>query len=195
MQIQEIERSVIIRFIRPEVRNPLSVDVVKSLTAALERIELDVRVTRVIITGSDGVFASGADLREIARLKSETEVREFALSGQRLMETVARMPQETIAAVNGFCYGGALDLAVACKGRIASSNAVFAHPGVGLGIITGWSGTQRLPRLIGEAAALEMFMTAAPVLAEKAKSIGLVDDVTDDPLAKALAADHLKFSK
>jgi len=96
------------------------------------------------------------------------------------------LPQTTIAAVNGYCFGGALDLALACDRRIASPNAKFAHPGAGLGIITGWGGTQRLPRLIGTANTLEMFFSATPVDAERALAIGLVDEIVADSLSAAL---------
>jgi enoyl-CoA hydratase/carnithine racemase len=92
----------------------------------------------------------------------------------------------TIAAINGYCFGGALDLAVACRHRIASPNAQFAHPGVSLGIITGWGGTQRLPRLIGETPTLEMLLTAGRFDAEWALRRGLVDEIADDPLEYAL---------
>jgi enoyl-CoA hydratase/carnithine racemase len=94
-----------------------------------------------------------------------------------------------VAAINGYCFGGALDLALACDKRIAVPNAVFSHPGVSLGIITGWSGTQRLPRLIGEAAALEMLMTGDRFTADWALRKGLVDAIDDDPLNHAI--DHI----
>ena len=132
----------------------------------------------IIFTGSEDVFASGADLREIAKITPET-AREFALRGQNLMRKIAELKQETIAFVNGFCFGGAVDLALACKTRIATPNAQFCHPGANLGIITGWGGTQRLPRLIGEARALEMFLTAKRVSAPEALAIGLIDEIVD----------------
>jgi enoyl-CoA hydratase len=84
------------------------------------------------------------------------------------------------AFVNGFCFGGALDLALSCKKRIAAPNATFCHPGANLGIMTGWGGTQRLPRLIGEAKALEMFLTAKRVDAIEALRIGLVDEISEE---------------
>jgi enoyl-CoA hydratase/carnithine racemase len=102
------------------------------------------------------------------------------------MSSIANLPQTTVAAINGFCFGGALDLALACDKRIASPDAKFCHPGAGLGIITGWSGTQRLPRLIGTANANEMFFTASPIDAERAIEIGLIDEITDDVFARAL---------
>lgn len=179
--VETIENILVIRFNRPEIRNPLSVPVLEELSQILER-----RFEAVIFTGRDNIFASGADLREIAAQTPQT-AREFALRGQNLMGRIAKMPQLTIAAINGYCFGGALDLALACGKRIASPGAEFCHPGVGLGIITGWGGTQRLPRLVGEAKALEMFLTAKRVSATEALRIGLIDRISEDPLAESLA--------
>jgi enoyl-CoA hydratase/carnithine racemase len=99
---------------------------------------------------------------------------------------IARIEAKTIAAVNGYCYGGALDLTLACDSRIASPNAEFCHPGGGLGIMTGWGGTQRLPRLVGEAAALELFLTGKRVSADEALRFGLIVRIADDPTAAAI---------
>jgi enoyl-CoA hydratase len=184
LDVEHIEKSVVVRFTRPEIRNPLSV----SVLAAIDRMinELSVETAAIIFTGTGDVFASGADLREIADVAAE-DAREFAERGQRLMNRVASLQQSTIAAINGYCFGGALDLALACNRRIASPSASFAHPGTGLGIITGWGGTQRLPRLIGQADAMEMFFTAGPIGAEHALGIGLIDEIADDALATSLA--------
>lgn len=176
----------VIRFTRPEIRNPLSVTVLDQIAAILDRVS-DPGTETIVFTGSGNSFASGADLREIADISAEA-VKDFARKGQSLMAKVAGMPQRTVAAVNGFCFGGALDLALACDVRIAAREARFAHPGTGLGIITGWGGTQRLPRLVGRANALEMFFTASPIDAERALAIGLVDLVTDDIFRNELLA-------
>jgi enoyl-CoA hydratase len=169
---------LIIRFNRPEIRNPLSIEVLEELGEIIDRAAVRKEIAKIIFTGSDGVFASGANLNEIAETTAQT-AREFALRGQALMNKIAAAPQKTIAAINGYCFGGALDLALACDVRIASPGAVFCHPGVSLGIITGWGGTQRLPRLIGEAAALEMFFTARRVNAEEALQTGMIDEIAD----------------
>ncbi|MDQ4123607.1 MAG: enoyl-CoA hydratase/isomerase family protein [Acidobacteriota bacterium] len=174
----------VVRFNRSEERNPLSVVVLEELDRIIS--SLDSNTQTLIFTGSGDVFASGANLREIAALKTEREVREFGLRGQRLMQKIADLPISTIAAVNGFCFGGAFDLALACRVRIASPNAIFSHPGANLGIITGWGGTQRLPRIIGEAAALEMFLTAKRISADVALKIGLISRITQNPLQAAL---------
>ncbi|MGI8468567.1 MAG: enoyl-CoA hydratase/isomerase family protein [Pyrinomonadaceae bacterium] len=168
--------ALVIKFIRPKARNPFSIETLKLLHLTLDSINSDGEFKKVIFTGADDVFASGADLREIAKLSTET-AREYAMRGQSLMNKIADSAKLIIAAVNGFCFGGALDLALACDKRIASPNAIFCHPGVSLGIITGWGGTQRLPRLVGEAAALEMFLTAKKVDAKEALRIGLIDEM------------------
>ncbi len=152
----------------------------------LDEVSEDLTIETIIFTGKADVFASGADLREIAEVTKDT-AREFALRGQNLMNKINASEKKTIAAINGFCFGGALDLALACHKRIASPNAVFSHPGVSLGIITGWGGTQRLPRLVGEAKALEMFLTTKRVDAVEALRIGLIDKISENPVAESLA--------
>ena len=174
-----------IQFDRPGIRNPLSISVLENLRASLDDLGSN-GIKAIIFTGMDDVFASGADLREIASVTPETAT-EFALRGQTLMTKISTLPQKTIAAINGFCFGGALDLALACDRRIASPNATFAHPGAGLGIITGWGGTQHLPRLVGRGNALELFFTAEAIDVDRAVEIGLVDEIADDPLAFAIA--------
>ncbi|MCC6826007.1 MAG: enoyl-CoA hydratase/isomerase family protein [Acidobacteria bacterium] len=178
-------RAAVIVFTRAEIRNPLSKDIIGRLHTVLDELAA-AEIERVIFTGSGETFASGADLREIAGIEPE-KAAEFALLGQSLMAKIAALPLLTIAAVNGHCFGGALDLALSCDIRIASRNARFAHPGANLGIITGWGGTQRLPRLIGQANALEIFFTAAPVDAEHAFAIGLINEIADNLIERALA--------
>ena len=107
--------------------------------------------------------------------------------GQALMNAVAGFPAPTIAAIHGYCMGGGLDLALACRSRIAGSHAIFGHRGAALGLMTGWGGTQRLPRIVGKARALEMFIAAEKLNASRALAFGLVEAVVDDPLAFALA--------
>ena len=146
----------VIRFNRPAQRNPLSIstlhDLESSLLALIPRDDVKV----LIFTGTADVFASGADIRELAQLNSISALQ-FSQLGQRVFQRIADAPQVTIAAINGYCMGGALDLALACDIRVASRSAVFSHPGARLGIITGWGGTQRLPRIIGRARAIELF--------------------------------------
>jgi enoyl-CoA hydratase/carnithine racemase len=164
---------------------PLSLGDVDELIDLLSSPSTFERIRRIIFTGRDEVFASGADLREIASLNAET-APEFARKGQRLMGLIGNLPIRTVAAIDGYCFGGALDLAISCDERIASPASRFCHPGVGLGIITGWGGTQRLPRLLGESRAIEMLLTARVVDADEALRIGLIDEISGSPLARAL---------
>ena len=185
ISVERHKRAVVIKFTRPEIRSPLSVAVLDKLYEVLDQLREAAEVEKVVFTGVGDCFASGADLKEIDRIPA-ADAADFARYGQGLMRSISELPGATIAAVNGFCFGGALDLALACKGRIAAPAASFAHPGAGLGIITGWGGTQRLPRLIGAGHALEMLFTASPIGAGRALEIGLIDRVADDPLAAAL---------
>lgn len=120
-------------------------------------------------------------MNEIAALTG-AEAYEFAAMGRALMNAVADFPAPTYAAVWGYCMGGGLDLALACRYRIAHPHAVFGHRGAALGLMTGWGGTQRLPRLVGKAKTLEMFLAAEKVHAAKALEIGLVDAIEEKPV-------------
>ena len=139
----------------------------------------------LVIAGNAKFFSAGADLNEIAALTGAEAFR-FAQMGQRLMTAVASFPAPTIAAIQGYCMGGGLDLALACDRRIASAHALFGHRGAALGLITGWGGTQRLPRLVGKGRALQLFLAAEKVHASRAFEIGLVNAVAEDPLVAAL---------
>jgi enoyl-CoA hydratase len=183
--VEQIENAIVLRFNRPEIKNPLSIETLETLEKTLAISEPNQDVSTIIFTGSGDTFASGANLNEIAQLTGAT-ARAFGLLGQNLMQRIYRSNKLIIAAIDGFCMGGALDLALACKKRVASPRSIFAHPGVNLGIMTGWSGTQLLPRLIGEAAALEMFLTAKRVDASEALRIGLIDKIADNPLDDAI---------
>ena len=183
IKIESSQNIIVIRFTNPKERNPLSIEILEYLHQILDNLMIQSRLEKIIFTGMDDVFASGANLREIAEVTGET-AQEYALHGQNLMRKIAELPNETVAFVNGFCFGGALDLALSCDKRIAMPNAIFCHPGANLGIITGWGGTQRLPRLIGEARALEMFLTAKRVGADEALQIGLVDEIVENLVEK-----------
>lgn len=139
----------------------------------------------LILTGNPHFFSAGADLNEIAALTGP-EALEFARAGQRLMDAIDRFPALTLAAVSGYCMGGGLDLALACDLRIAAPNAIFGHRGAALGLITGWGGTQRLPRLVGKGRALQMFCAAEKLHAQQALAIGLVNAIAADPITAAI---------
>ena len=180
--VVELRSSIaIVRLDRPAERNSLSVSTLEELDSTVSALAARTDISAIIFTGTGDVFAAGADIRELAQLTVE-EAGEFAACGQRLFQKIADARQLTVAAVNGYCMGGGLDLALACDVRCASPSAVFAHPGARLGIITGWGGTQRLPRLIGTTRALEMFCTARRVGAREAYEIGLVSKIGEPVL-------------
>lgn len=186
LEVVEVGPSVvIIRFNKPAERNPLSISTLADLKASLHAVLNREDIETIIFTGAGDVFASGANIRELTQLDAAS-AKDFAQRGQNLFQSIADARQRTIAAINGYCMGGGLDLALACNVRLASSDAVFSHPGARLGIITGWGGTQRLPRLIGKARALEFFATARRLKADEALRIGLVNDIRDPVLDYAL---------
>ncbi len=183
-EIEHRGEAVVLRLVSIDGTNRLTRTRVGALTVAVENLAMR-PPSRLIITGNPHFFSAGADLNEIAALTGPEAYR-FAHMGQRLMNAVATFPAPTIAAVHGYCMGGALDLALACQRRIAGSHALFGHRGAALGLITGWGGTQRLPRLIGKARALQMFLAAEKVHAPQALAIGLVNDIAGDPIDAAL---------
>ena len=172
----------LLRLESPDGTNRLTRARVTALTTAIEQLD---GMSPLIITGNDRFFSAGADLNEISQLTGASAY-EFAFMGQRLMSAIAKYPALTVAAINGYCMGGGLDLALACDLRIASPHSIFGHRGAALGIMTGWGGTQRLPRLIGKARALQMFLAAEKLHVEQALRIGLIDKIADNPVQTAL---------
>jgi enoyl-CoA hydratase/carnithine racemase len=156
---------------------------VLSLTEAV--VELAREQQPLVIAGNERFFSAGAELQEISALTGPAAY-EFSKMGQALMSTIDCFPGRVYAAVSGYCMGGGLDLALACHHRIASPHAIFGHRGAALGLITGWGGTQRLPRLVGKGRALEMFVAAEKITAPHALRIGLVDSIAADPVAEAV---------
>ncbi len=155
------------------------------LTEAIRRLgDSESPASPLVIIGQTN-FSVGADLNEITALTGP-EAYAFSALGQALMQAIASYPAPVIAAIEGHCMGGGLDLALACHRRIAAHSAVFGHRGAALGLITGWGGTQRLPRLIGKGRALELLVAAEKVSAARALEIGLVDVIADDALAEAV---------
>ena len=176
----------VLRFNKPAKRNPLSISTLHDLEIKFSELIALTEIKVIVFTGTADVFASGADLQELSQLDHNSAV-EFSHLGQRLFQTISDAKQLTIAAINGYCMGGALDLALACDIRVASRTAVFAHPGVRLGIITGWGGTQRLPRLIQRTAALEILLTGRRVDAEEALEMALVTSISEDAISDAFS--------
>jgi enoyl-CoA hydratase/carnithine racemase len=173
----------VLRLTSPDGTNRLSRACVLALTEKIRA--LAAAAHSLVIAGNRHFFSVGADLNEIAALTGPAAY-EFSAMGQSLMNAIAGFPAPVIAAVEGHCMGGGLDLALACHCRIAAPHAVFGHRGAALGLITGWGGTQRLPRLIGKGRALELFVAAEKVAAQRALAIGLVHAIAADPVAEAL---------
>ncbi|PYS23244.1 MAG: enoyl-CoA hydratase [Acidobacteria bacterium] len=162
---------------RPAVRNALNAQTIRELKSAFEQAKSDDEVRVVILTGAgDKAFVAGADINELA---TQTPVagKEFALAGQAVFDSIERLGKPVIAAVNGYALGGGCELAMACTFRIASENAVLGQPEVKLGIIPGYGGSQRLPRLVGKGRALQILLTGDMVPAAEALRIGLVNQV------------------
>ena len=172
----------LLRITSADGTNRLTRACVLALTAAVRDLALDPKP--LIITGNEIFFSAGAELAEITALTGP-DALEFSKMGQALMTEIERFPASVYAAINGYCMGGGMDLVLACHRRIAAPHAVFGHRGAALGLITGWGGTQRLPRLVGKAKALEMFIAAEKIHATDALRFGLVDAVTENPLAAA----------
>jgi len=182
-QTQRHKGVIVLRLNSDDETNRLTRACVVSLTETLGTLR---NVTHgLVIAGNSRFFSAGADLEEIATLWGHAAY-EFAGLGQRLMMAIASFPAPVYATISGYCMGGGLDLALACNRRVAAPNAVFGHRGAALGLITGWGGTQRLPRSIGKARAHAMFIAAEKVNASDALRIGLVDALAEDPIAEAL---------
>ena len=183
LQLEDRREATVLQLISADGTNRLTAACVRALTESVR--ELAGRARPLVITGNQRFFSAGADLMEIAALTGPGAYA-FAHMGQELMDAVDRFPATVMAAVRGYCMGGGLDLALACDVRIAHPHAVLGHRGAALGLITGWGGTQRLPRLVGRARAVEMFICAEKLTAPTALEFGLVDQISDDPLAAAL---------
>ncbi len=155
----------------------LEMAVLDALAREIQRLVETPELCAAVIMGTERAFAAGAEISELTRLTA-TEAFEFARYGQDVLGRIASSAKLVVAAIRGYCIGGGLDLALACHARVATADAVFAHPGVTLGIITGWGGTQRLPRLIGPARALEMLVTGGRIGADQALAWGLIAAVS-----------------
>lgn len=153
--------------------------VLRELGRQIERLAQARELVGAVITGSARAFCAGAELGDITSLVGG-EALEFAREGQSVMERIERSAKPVIAAVRGYCMGGGFDLALACRGRVAGGDAVFAHRGAALGLVTGWGGTQRLGRLIGAGRTTEILVTGRAIEAVEALAIGLVLAIVRD---------------
>jgi enoyl-CoA hydratase len=166
-------------------------DLLAALDNELARVARSSNIVGAVITGSGHAFAAGANISEIAQL-TPAGAYEFSRLGQALFREIERCRKPVLAAIGGYCMGGGLDLALACQERIAAPDAVFAHPGGALGILTGWGGTQRLPRLIGRASAAKILLTGRRVDAQEALECGLVTKIVSHNDLLAGAANRVR---
>jgi len=173
---------------RPEQLNALNAQLVEDLEGVVEQARADAGVRAVVITGAgEKAFAAGADIAEFAGMDAR-DAHRLSARGQALLSSLEAMSKPVVAAVNGFALGGGCELALACHLRVAHQRAQFGLPEVTLGLIPGYGGTQRLPRIVGRGVAAEMVLTGERVTAQRAYEIGLVNRVVDDDVVGAARA-------
>jgi len=177
--------TAIITINRPKVLNALNTRTLDELRRAILEIKQDEDVRVVILTGAgERSFVAGADINELA-VQTAAGGREHALAGQHVFDLIESLGKPVIAAINGFALGGGCELAMACTLRLAADGARLGQPEIALGLIPGYAGTQRLPRLVGRGKAMEMILGGAPISADEALRIGLVNRVV--PAAELMA--------
>ena len=187
IQLTRIEEFALITIDRPQALNALSFALIADLGAAIDEVAgTDARA--LLITGSGPkAFCAGADIKELTGRSMQAQY-DGAVFGQTTFARLDRLPMPSIAVINGFAFGGGLELAMACTFRLATANAKMGLPEVRLGLIPGYGGTQRLSRLIGESRAMEMILTARTLTANDALQVGLVNRLIGaDPLAEGIA--------
>jgi enoyl-CoA hydratase/3-hydroxyacyl-CoA dehydrogenase len=175
----ETRGDVAIAWLNRPPANPLSPQTVRELIDLWESIDGKVRAL-VIASSNIFTFSAGADIKEFTKMAPESEGAELVEAAHRFMRGMEQSSTVTIAAVNSIAFGGGCELAMACDFRIAAESATFGQPEINLGIIPGFGGTQRLPRLVGEAKALEMNLTGDPIDAYEAHRVGLANQVVPD---------------
>ncbi len=177
--------TAIVTINRPKVLNALNTQTLDELRRAMLEIKQDEGVRVVILTGAgERSFVAGADINELA-VQTAAGGREHALAGQHVFDLIENLGKPVIAAINGYALGGGCELAMACTLRLAADGARLGQPEIALGLIPGYAGTQRLPRLVGRGKAMEMILSGAPISADEALRIGLVNRVV--PAAELMA--------
>jgi enoyl-CoA hydratase len=185
-------RVAVVTINRPKVLNALNSQTIDELRRVMLELKHDDSVGVIVLTGAgDKAFVAGADINELA-VQTPTGGREHALRGQHVFDLIENLGKPVIAAINGYALGGGCELAMACTLRLAADTAKIGQPEVSLGLIPGYGGTQRLPRLVGRGRAMELILVGAPVSADDACRIGLVNRVVAAadlmPEARKLAA-------
>lgn len=187
IELTRVEEFALITLNRPEALNALSFALIRELARAFDEVAAS-NARALLVTGAGAkAFCAGADIKELTGRPLADQKRGAEL-GQATFAKLDRLPMPSVAIVNGYAFGGGLELALACTFRLATRNAKMAFPEIKLGLVPGYGGTQRLPRVVGEARALEMIMTGRTVDAEEAARFGLVNRVVDgDPVAAGVA--------
>jgi enoyl-CoA hydratase len=189
--IQDRDAVRLVTVNRPDKLNALDAATIDALQAAFDAAAAENGVRCVVLTGAGPkAFVAGADIAQMNAL-TPVQGRDFSLRGQRLMRTIETFPKPVVAMVNGFALGGGLELAMACHLRIASDKAKVGQPEINLGLVPGFGGTQRLLRLAGRAATLELCLTGAPIDAQRALQLGIVNRVVE---ADALEDETMKLA-
>ena len=183
--IERDDAVAVVTFNRPKVLNALNTQTLTELSAAIAELKGDAAVRAIVLTGAgEKSFVAGADINELA-VQTPVQGKEHARRGQQIFDAIEHLGKPVIAAVNGFALGGGCELAMACTLRLAADTARFGQPEINLGIIPGYAGSQRLPRLVGKGIALEIMLTGDMITAQRAYEIGLVNRVV--PAAELIA--------
>ncbi|MDH3701908.1 MAG: enoyl-CoA hydratase-related protein [Alphaproteobacteria bacterium] len=187
MQLERRDEMAVITLNRPHALNALNSALIRDIGAAIDEVAASDARTLIFTGAGEKAFCAGADIKELLG-RSMMDSKRGAEFGQRTFAKLDTLPMPSIAAINGYAFGGGMELALACTFRLATANAKMGLPEIKLGAIPGYGGTQRLPRVIGEARALEMIMTGRAVGAEEAERIGLVSRILDgDAVEGAIA--------
>ncbi len=177
--VEKLDTYAVVTLNRPEKLNALNVKTVTELYQVMKELNNTENIKAVILTGTgEKAFAAGADIKEIAK-HDDISGKIFALRGQKVFRYIEKMSKPVIAAVNGYALGGGCELAMSCHLRLAASNAKFGQPEINLGLIPGYGGTQRLPRLIGRTQALYLLLTGEMIDAQRALQLNLVNEVVE----------------
>ncbi len=177
--VEKKDQNAIITINRPKALNALNAHVFSDLAKALKKLKKDAAIRSIILTGSgEKAFVAGADIKEFSNFNAKQGAQLAKINQRRIFNKIENFPKPIIAAINGFALGGGLELALACHIRIASDNAKLGFPETTLGLIPGYGGTQRLPQLVGKGIASELIFSAEMMDANKALSIGLINQKT-----------------
>ena len=193
----KIEEGVALVTLNHPPVNALTPELLTGLSGTFASLTMDDTVKSVVLTGAGRFFVAGADIRMLASIPSSVEGEAMARQGQMMLNKIEALEKPVIAAINGACLGGGLELAMCCHIRLAAEGTKLGQPEINLGIMPGFGGTQRLPRLIGQSKAMELILTGEPISAREALSLGLVSHVVpaDDLLRQALGLARTMVAK